>query len=65
MWLNSFKLGLKKGFLNKDKHFIQRWPSNPKVVIFGPPNSFQDEISQRYPFLLQLSLDLPLTLAFQ
>lgn len=46
--LSSFKTGLKKGFLNKDRHFIQRWPTNPKIVFFGPPNVFQQEISQRF-----------------
>ena len=48
MWLSSLKTGLKKGFLNKDRHFLQRWPTNPKVVFFGPPNVFQDEITQRF-----------------
>ena len=28
-------------------NFIKRWPSNPKVVFFGPPNVFIDELSQR------------------
>jgi hypothetical protein len=27
--------------------FIKRWPTNPKVVFFGPPNVFLDELSQR------------------
>ncbi len=48
MWLSSLKTGLKKGFLNKDRHFLQRWPTNPKVVFFGPPNVFQEEITQRF-----------------
>lgn len=48
MWLSNFKTGLKKGFLNKDRGFIQRWPTNPKVVFFGPPNVFQEEITQRF-----------------
>ena len=47
MWLNSFRNGVKKGFLNKDKNFIRRWPVDPKVVFYGPPNVFQDEITQR------------------
>lgn len=44
MWLSNFKYGLKKGFLNKDKAFIQRWPTDPKIVFFGPPNVFKDEL---------------------
>jgi adenylate kinase family enzyme len=48
MWLSSIKTGLKKGFLNKDRHFLQRWPTHPKVVFYGPPNVFQDEITQRF-----------------
>ncbi len=47
MWLNNFKLGLKKGFLNKDKGFIKRWPTNPKIIFFGPPNIFKEELTQR------------------
>ena len=45
MWLNNFRNGVKKGFLNRDRHFIRRWPVDPKVVFFGPPNVFLDEIS--------------------
>lgn len=48
MWLNNFKTGLKKGFLNRDRGFIQRWPANPKLVFFGPPNVFQTELTQRF-----------------
>jgi len=45
MWLSKLKTGLKKGFLNKDSGFIRRWPTNPKVVFFGPPNVFQEELT--------------------
>ena len=45
MWLNSLRLGAKKGFLNKDKHFIRRWPQDPKVVFFGPQNTFKEELT--------------------
>jgi len=45
MWLSSFKTGLKKGFLNKDRGFIQRWPTNSKVVFYGPPNVFMEELT--------------------
>ena len=45
MWFNNLRTGLKKGFLNSDKGYIQRWPKNPKIVVFGPPNVFKDEIT--------------------
>ena len=48
MWLSNLKTGLKKGFLKKDRGFIQRWPTNPKIVFFGPPNVFQEELTQRF-----------------
>ena len=47
MWISSIKTGLKKGFLNRDKGFIRRWPKDPKIVFFGPPNVFQEELVQR------------------
>lgn len=31
-----------------DKGFLRRWPKTPKVVFFAAPNSFQDEIIQRF-----------------
>ena len=40
MWVNNLKISLRKGFLNKDKNFIRRWPQDPKIVFFGPPNVF-------------------------
>ena len=48
MWLSNLKQGLKKGFLNRDKGFIRRWPVDPKIVFYGPPNVFKEEITQRY-----------------
>ena len=48
MWLSNISKSVKKGFLNRDKGFIQRWPTNSKVVFFGPPNVFQEEITQRF-----------------
>ena len=48
MWLSNLKTGLKKGFLNKDRGFIRRWPKEPKIVFFAPPNAFQEELSQRF-----------------
>lgn len=48
MWLSKFTNGVKRGFLNKDRDFIRRWPVDPKVAFYGPPNAFIQEISQRY-----------------
>jgi hypothetical protein len=47
MWLNNFRNGVKKGFLNRDRGFIRRWPVDTKVVFYGPPNVFLEEITQR------------------
>lgn len=38
--------GLTQGHI-KTEALIKRWPSNPKVAFFGPPNVFIDELSQR------------------
>ena len=46
--LNNFKTGLKKGFLNRDKGFIRRWPKDPKIAFFTPPNVFAEELTQRF-----------------
>ncbi len=48
MWINNLRTNLKKGFLNRDKHFIRRWPKDPKIAFFGPPNVFAEEITQRF-----------------
>ena len=29
-------------------NYIKRWPTNPKVAFFGPPNVFMDELAQRF-----------------
>jgi hypothetical protein len=47
MWLNRLKQGLKKGFLNRDAQYTRRWPKDPKIVFFGPPNVFLEELTQR------------------
>ena len=47
MWFSSLKQGLKKGVFNKDGGFIRRWPADPKIVFYGPPNVFKDELMQR------------------
>ena len=36
--------------------FIKRWPSNPKVAFFGPPNVFLDELTQRFAIDLGVPL---------
>ena len=47
MWLNNLKSGIKRGWFKTDAGYIKRWPSNPKIAFFGPPNVFMDEITQR------------------
>ena len=32
----------------QSKEFLRRWPKNPKIVFFAAPNSYQDEIIQRF-----------------
>ena len=51
MWLNNLRSGIKRGALGRDRGYIKRWPSHPKVLFFGPPNVFMDELTQRYYFL--------------
>lgn len=48
MWLSNIKNNIQKGIFRTDKGFIQRWPTHPKVVFFAPPNTFQEEITQRF-----------------
>ncbi len=48
MWLSNIRNNVKKTLTQRDKGFIQRWPTTPKVVFFGPPNVFQEEITQRF-----------------
>ena len=38
----------KGGIMNKDAGFVRRWPINPKIAFFGPPNAFLDELTMRY-----------------
>jgi adenylate kinase family enzyme len=54
MWLSNLKQGFKKGFLNPDKNLIRRWPKDPKIAFIYPPNSFGDELTQRYPLSIPL-----------
>ena len=39
---------LKTVFTDQSKNFLKRWPKNPKIVFFTSPNSFQNEIIQRF-----------------
>ena len=39
---------IRKGNIMNAGNFIKRWPSNPKVAFFGPPNVFMDELAQRF-----------------
>ena len=39
---------LKTIFKKQNQEFLKRWPANPKVVFFGGPNTFQNEIIQRF-----------------
>ena len=32
---------------NMSGNFVRRWPTNPKIAFFGPPNVFLDELAQR------------------
>jgi hypothetical protein len=43
--LGNLSNGWKRGLLNREKDFIRRWPVHPKIVFFGPPNVFKDEIT--------------------
>ena len=37
-----------KSVFKRSDQFIKRWPANPKIVFFASPNSFQNEIMQRF-----------------
>ena len=41
---------------NPQETFIKRWPKAPKIVFFASPNSFQDELVQRF----SIDLGLPI-----
>jgi hypothetical protein len=48
MWLaGTLKEGLRQAVYRKSQTLIRRWPKDPKVVFFGPPNVFVDELTQR------------------
>lgn len=46
----------RKGLFAQDSQFIKKWPTNPKIAIYAPPNSFATEISKR----LAIDLGVPI-----
>lgn len=54
--LGRIQRATRKGVFNSDSHYIQRWPTTPKIAMFAPPNAFGDEISKR----LAIDLGLPI-----
>ena len=47
---------LQNGLFSRSNNFIKRWPTQPKIAMYGPPNVFMDEISTR----LAIDLGVPL-----
>ena len=45
---------LKTIFTRRNDQFIKRWPKSPKVVFFAAPNSFQNELINRFAIDLGL-----------
>lgn len=39
---------LKTILTKRSDQFLRRWPKSPKIVFFAAPNSFQDELVQRF-----------------
>ena len=39
---------LKTVFKNRNSEFLKRWPKNPKIVFYTGPNTFQNELIQRF-----------------
>lgn len=46
-FFTNLSLKLQNGFFSRDNKFLKRWPTCPKIAVFGPPNVFLDEISTR------------------
>ena len=46
--LNSLKTTIQRIGGNSESTFIRRWPLNPKVAFYGPPNVFREETMQRF-----------------
>ena len=47
---------LKTIFKKNNQEFLKRWPANPKIVFFAAPNTFSNEIIQRF----SIDLGLPI-----
>jgi adenylate kinase family enzyme len=45
---------LKTIYSRRSDIFIKRWPQAPRVVFFAAPNSFQNELIQRFAIDLGL-----------
>ena len=45
--LSSIANKFQNGLFSRNSGFIKRWPTNPKIAFFGPPNVFLNEISLR------------------
>lgn len=54
-FIRSVSRGAEHGFLNKNRHFIQRWPTKPKYVVIGHKNFVHDDSTQR----LAIDLGVP------
>jgi len=39
--------GFLKGLFRSSKDYIKRWPTDPKIIIYGPPNSPKDLFATR------------------
>jgi len=45
---------LKTIFKNSNSNYLRRWPQNPKIVFFAAPNTFSNELIQRFAIDLGL-----------
>ena len=39
---------VRKTLSSKDAQFLKRWPSQPRIILYGAPNLFMDEFAQRF-----------------
>ena len=46
-WASKLQHLSRGNITNRHANFIKRWPINPKIAVFGAPNTFIDEISMR------------------
>ena len=42
-----FSLRAQNGMISQNNQFIKRWPACPKIAVYGPSNTFIEEISTR------------------